>query len=229
MASFRKSRPRAGKVTSAASFSGVSAKLRIGWGGRLRSSAELRRKRCPIGLSIVCQLALHDARQAVSHAGTGIERLGHRHERDRVGIEQLDELGEISERAGQPVASSVADALKVFGRNPARAAYPQRRSSNANSLWWRVLAGVDASCDVISNTWLAPGFRSSSPTTPATQSVSSTLLDARHRVAARGMASTDRRSLDLPRDRPSASRHGPARRFPRLACPKTFPWSAASL
>src|SRR5262249_16376745 len=28
---------------------------------------------------------------------------GHRHKRDAVGIEQLDELGEISERTGQPV------------------------------------------------------------------------------------------------------------------------------
>src|SRR5215471_19125548 len=33
----------------------------------------------------------------------GVEGLGHRHKRDAVGIEQLDELGEISERTGQPV------------------------------------------------------------------------------------------------------------------------------
>src|SRR5262249_48190956 len=33
----------------------------------------------------------------------GIEGLGDRYKRDTVGIKQLDELGEISERAGQPV------------------------------------------------------------------------------------------------------------------------------
>jgi hypothetical protein len=32
-----------------------------------------------------------------------VEGLRDRHERDAVGIEQLDELGEISERTGQPV------------------------------------------------------------------------------------------------------------------------------
>src|SRR5215211_5200659 len=37
------------------------------------------------------------------HAGAGVERLGHRHERDRVHLEQLDQLGEIGERARQPV------------------------------------------------------------------------------------------------------------------------------
>jgi hypothetical protein len=38
---------------------------------------------------------------------------------------------------------------------------------------WSLGAGFgrdDASCHVISNTWRADGFRSSSPTTPATQS-----------------------------------------------------------
>jgi uncharacterized protein YciI len=36
-------------------------------------------------------------------ARAGIEGLGHRHERDVVGVEQLDELGKIGKRAGQPV------------------------------------------------------------------------------------------------------------------------------
>jgi hypothetical protein len=31
------------------------------------------------------------------HAGVGVEGLRDRHERDAVGVEQLDELGEISE------------------------------------------------------------------------------------------------------------------------------------
>jgi hypothetical protein len=34
---------------------------------------------------------------------TSIEGLRHRHERDAVGAEQLDELGKISKRAGQPI------------------------------------------------------------------------------------------------------------------------------
>jgi hypothetical protein len=37
------------------------------------------------------------------HAGAGIEGLRDRHKRDAAGIEQFDELGEISERAGQPI------------------------------------------------------------------------------------------------------------------------------
>src|SRR6516164_1819319 len=44
-----------------------------------------------------------DIEREPPHAGAGIEGLGHRHKRDVVGIEQLDELGEISQRAGQPV------------------------------------------------------------------------------------------------------------------------------
>ena len=38
-----------------------------------------------------------------SHAGGGIEGLGDGHERDAVGVEQLDELGEVGERAGQAI------------------------------------------------------------------------------------------------------------------------------
>jgi hypothetical protein len=38
-----------------------------------------------------------------SHAGRGVERLGHRDEGDALGIECLDQLGEVGERAGQPV------------------------------------------------------------------------------------------------------------------------------
>src|SRR4029077_8681741 len=37
------------------------------------------------------------------HAGAGVERLRHGYERDAVGIKQLDELGKVSQRAGQPV------------------------------------------------------------------------------------------------------------------------------
>ena len=48
----------------------------------------------------------------------GVEGLGHRHKRDAVGIEQLDELGEISERAGQPV-----DLVNQHNVNPARPAH----------------------------------------------------------------------------------------------------------
>jgi hypothetical protein len=42
---------------------------------------------------------------------------------------------------------------------------PLPRSSNANGLCWRVLAGADVNCHAISNTWLAHGFLSSSPPT----------------------------------------------------------------
>src|SRR5215208_6759070 len=44
-----------------------------------------------------------DVQREPPHAGTGVERLGHRHERDRVRLEQLDQLGEIRKRARQPV------------------------------------------------------------------------------------------------------------------------------
>ena len=38
-----------------------------------------------------------------AHAGGGVELLGHRDEGDARGIEDLDDLGEVGERAGQPV------------------------------------------------------------------------------------------------------------------------------
>src|ERR1700733_3438847 len=38
-----------------------------------------------------------------SHARRGVERLGHRDEGDAMGIERLDQLGEVGERAGQPI------------------------------------------------------------------------------------------------------------------------------
>ena len=41
------------------------------------------------------------------------------------------------------------------------------RSSNANSLGWRVSAELTTVITDISNTWLAPGYLSSSPLTPA--------------------------------------------------------------
>ena len=44
-----------------------------------------------------------DVEREPAHAGRGIEGLCHRHEGHRVSIEQLDQLGEIGERAGQAV------------------------------------------------------------------------------------------------------------------------------
>jgi hypothetical protein len=38
-----------------------------------------------------------------SHAGRGVERLGHRDERDAMGIKCLHQLGEVAEREGQPI------------------------------------------------------------------------------------------------------------------------------
>jgi hypothetical protein len=35
-----------------------------------------------------------------SHAGRGVERLGHRDEGDAMGVERLDQLGEVGKRAG---------------------------------------------------------------------------------------------------------------------------------
>src|SRR5215218_4953992 len=59
--------------------------------------------------ALACDLALElgEGQQHVEgeppHAGRGVEGLGHRDERDLVGIEDLDELGEVGERAGEPV------------------------------------------------------------------------------------------------------------------------------
>ena len=44
-----------------------------------------------------------DVQGQSSHAGRGVERLGDRDERHLMGVEQLDQLGEVGERAGQPV------------------------------------------------------------------------------------------------------------------------------
>ena len=38
-----------------------------------------------------------------AHAGRGVEGLGYGHERDGVGVQGLDDLGKIEQRAGQPV------------------------------------------------------------------------------------------------------------------------------
>jgi hypothetical protein len=38
-----------------------------------------------------------------AHAGGDVERLGHRHERDAVSVEQLDQLYEVGERPGEAV------------------------------------------------------------------------------------------------------------------------------
>ena len=57
--------------------------------------------------SLVTALELGKGQQHVegqtAHGGRGIELLGHRHEGDAVGVEQLDQLGEVRERAGQAV------------------------------------------------------------------------------------------------------------------------------
>src|SRR3984957_4686763 len=44
-----------------------------------------------------------DVQGQSSHAGRGVERLGDRDERHLMGVEELDQLGEVGERAGQPV------------------------------------------------------------------------------------------------------------------------------
>jgi hypothetical protein len=44
-----------------------------------------------------------DVQGQSSHAGRGVERLGDRDERHSMGVEELDQLGEVGERAGQPV------------------------------------------------------------------------------------------------------------------------------
>ena len=38
-----------------------------------------------------------------AHGGRGVELLGHRDERDAAAVEHLDDLGEVAQRAGQPV------------------------------------------------------------------------------------------------------------------------------
>src|SRR5467141_2579196 len=52
-------------------------------------------------------LELGKGRQTIEgqppHRARGVELLGHRHERDALGIEDLDQPGKIGERAGQPV------------------------------------------------------------------------------------------------------------------------------
>ena len=44
-----------------------------------------------------------DVQRQPAHGGGGVEGLGHRDEGDVVGVEHLDQLGEIHERARQPV------------------------------------------------------------------------------------------------------------------------------
>ena len=44
-----------------------------------------------------------DVQGQSSHAGRGVERLGDRDERHLMGVECLDQLGEVGERAGQPI------------------------------------------------------------------------------------------------------------------------------
>jgi hypothetical protein len=53
---------------------------------------------------------------------------------------------------------------------PGQGRVPSRRSSNANSLSWRVSAELTTVITDISNTWLVPGYLSLSPLTPATES-----------------------------------------------------------
>ena len=57
--------------------------------------------------AVTLPLELRERQQHVqgepAHRGGGIELLGDRHERHPVRIEQLDELGEVCQRAGQAV------------------------------------------------------------------------------------------------------------------------------
>ena len=63
-------------------------------------------------------------------------------------------------------------ALKTPAEILAGAAYSQRSSSNAKSLWCAVSANSPKIMAAIQMDFVPDGFRSSSPTTPATQSVS---------------------------------------------------------
>ena len=66
-------------------------------------AAILSRMRSPVTSRIeLSEGEQHIERQPPHRAG-GIELLGRRHERHAVGVEDLDHLGEVGERAGQPV------------------------------------------------------------------------------------------------------------------------------
>ena len=52
-----------------------------------------------------------------SHAGGGVESLGHRDERDIVFVEQLDQLGEVGQRPCQPVDLVDDDDVHPAGAN----------------------------------------------------------------------------------------------------------------
>ena len=64
-------------------------------------------------------LELREAQQHVqrqpAHAGRGVERLGHRDEGGACGVQPLDQLGEVGERAGQPVDLVDDDLVELAG------------------------------------------------------------------------------------------------------------------
>ena len=79
----------------------------------------------------------------------------------------------IGRNRGKFCGPSDAAGLPTFAKMPAEiapAAYLRRRSSNANSLRWPFLSQQNVRYYEFSNTWLAHGYLSSSPTTSATQS-----------------------------------------------------------
>jgi hypothetical protein len=84
---------------------------------------------------------------------------------------------------------------RVSARGPGPSCIFQLRSSNAISLGWRVQAGPTEGYQDISNTWLVHAFPSSSPTSPATQSVSHS-LSARLTAIPRARIPTGRFSGD---------------------------------
>ena len=70
-----------------------------------------------------------------AHGGGGVEGLGDRDERHLMGIEQLDQLGEVGQRAGQAIDLVDHDDVDpaAAGCRPAAAAAPGARSSRRRS------------------------------------------------------------------------------------------------
>jgi hypothetical protein len=54
-------------------------------------------------LALELREAEQDVQRQPPHAGGGVERLRHRDKRDVVGVEHLDQLGEVHQRAAEPV------------------------------------------------------------------------------------------------------------------------------
>ncbi len=70
---------------------------------RCFEAASLSRMRSPVTLALELGEGQQHVEGQPAHARCGVERLGHGHERHPVRIEDLDELGEVGERAGEPV------------------------------------------------------------------------------------------------------------------------------